>query len=74
MYIHEAVATALERNACIMRKSWNHVTSKPCDAAIKIWPTNTPDGCIVESVTINNLYSGWKPRAEDVTANDWITL
>lgn len=74
MYIHEAVAEALECNAYITRKSWSHVTNKPCDAAVKILPTDTPDGCIIESVTRKNPCYGWRPGAEDLTANDWIVL
>lgn len=74
MHIHEAVAKALEHNTYITRKSWNYITSEPCEASIKILPTNTIDDCIVESAIRKNPCYGWRPRAEDLTANDWIVL
>lgn len=74
MYIHEAVRKAEEDNAYITRVSWSYITNKPCEAAIKILPTNTPDCCIIESVTRRNPCCGWRPKAGDLIADDWIVV
>lgn len=67
MYIHEAVKLAVERGRCVTRAAWG----KPCH--FWIYPTNTPDCCVAQSDITKNSRRGWQPKAEDLTADDWIT-
>lgn len=74
MHIHEAIAATTRQEPFITRKAWEYITSKPCACAIKIQPTNSPDGCIVESVNSAIPICGWQPTAEDLTADDWYSV
>ena len=71
IFIHEAVAMAQKRFGYITRESWLYTTSKPCMVPIKIQPTNSPDGCIIESESAKEPRFGWQPKAEDLVAEDW---
>lgn len=69
MNIVEAVkATTLQR-PYITRKAWNRVTPNPCDAAVKIQPTDSPDRCILISVSSRDR--PWHPGTADLIADDW---
>ncbi|WP_071428248.1 Thoeris anti-defense Tad2 family protein [Merdimmobilis hominis] len=75
MYIHEAVASCGLEKPFITRKRWMYLTPNPCKGApVKIQPTNSPDGCIVESVTGKIPHRRWTPTAEDLVADDWILV
>lgn len=74
MHIHEAIAQATPQRAYVRRKAWAYITDTPCSAAIKIQPTNSPDGCIVVSQSAENPRFGWQPREEDLAADDWETV
>lgn len=72
MYIHEAIKATSERKPFITRRAWKGiVTAEAHRTAIKIQPTDTPDGCIVESAATKHIRPGWMPRAEDLMADDW---
>lgn len=74
MNICEAVKARTNEYPYIARASWNYPTSVWCNAVIKIMPTNTPDCCIIESITNNTPRPGWMPTAEDLTADDWVLI
>ena len=71
MYIHEAAAATSKSKPFITRRAWrNIVLSEAHRTAIKIQPTDTPVGCIIESAAIKGPRAGWQPRAEDLMAED----
>lgn len=74
MYIHEAIQSRSPDKPYITRESWEYITDKPVAAAVKILPTDSPDGCVVESVSRKNPCRGWQPTAGDLMADDWKTV
>lgn len=58
------------RTPYIRRKSWARWGNDAC-IGIKLQPTNSPDGCIIESDVEKNNRRSWKPTAEDLVADDW---
>ena len=73
MFIHEAIRAISNPTTCIMRESWKRLSKEPC-GGVKIQPTNSPDGCIVRSDAEPFCRSGWKPTADDLTADDWVLV
>lgn len=72
MNIQEAIAATSKIKPFITRRAWRGVvTNESHKTAIKVQPTDTPDGCIIESAATKSLRPGWQPRAEDLMANDW---
>lgn len=65
MNIKEAVEIANQRNVHITRRQWNN--------GIVIEPTNTDKCCIVHKERKPSA-NRWNPKAEDLTANDWIVI
>lgn len=74
MYIYEAIKSTTPQTPYITRKSWCYLTDRPCPAAVKILPTNSPDGCVVKSVSADKSRRGWQPSADDLTASDWVLV
>ncbi len=75
MYIHAAIAARTHKEKFIARKSWDYpIASERIEfgCSVKLNPTDTPDLCIVLSRT-SGATCGWRPSAEDLTADDWIT-
>lgn len=70
MLIHEAIKATDAARPCITRKSWARLSKEP-SGGIKVQPTNSPDGCIIESDVDKKNRRSWKPTAEDLTADDW---
>ena len=70
MYIHEAIEATTIKKPYIRRRSWDYETTEP-RIAVKIQPTNSPDGCVIVSVTNKNPRCGWQPAARDLVADDW---
>lgn len=66
MTIIEAIKSTTENRPSITRTAWGEMQ-------VKIRPTNTPDCCIISSLSGSNPSRGWQPTAEDLTAEDWIT-
>lgn len=66
MTIIEAIKSTTENRPSITRTAW-------AEMQVKIRPTNTPDCCIISSLSGSNPRRGWQPTAEDLTAEDWIT-
>ncbi len=76
MFIHEAVQAARNTGGatpCITRKSWAR-WSKKLGGGVKIQPTDSPDGCIVESDAGDNKRRSWVPSALDLMADDWVPI
>lgn len=71
MYIHEAISKISYKTPFITRKSWQRITDRPCPASVKIQPSNSPDCCIVFSVSMQRPSPRWNPTADDLTASDW---
>ena len=70
MYINEAARSRTKEKPFITREAWNEgawIGSK-----IRIYPTNTPDCCIIDSTASKIPCRGWQPQAEDLIADDWI--
>lgn len=70
MYIHEAVQAITIGKPCITRRNWSRL-SREGNGGIKIYPTNSPDCCIVESDVSKGIFRIWQPTAEDLAADDW---
>ena len=63
MFIHEAVKQAVTSDCFITRLSYAE--------NIRIKPTDSCEGFMF--INSNNIpHSRWQPRAEDITADDWI--
>lgn len=71
MNIHEAIMARTHEKPYITRRDWGYITVNPVAVSIKILPTNSPDGCVVESVSAEGPRSGWQPTAGDLAAEDW---
>lgn len=71
MKIYEAIMARTDERPYIRRRSWDYITIEPVAASVKILPTNSPDGCIVESATEGKPRRGWQPTAGDLVADDW---
>lgn len=74
MNIHEAIMARTHEKPYITRRDWGYITVNPVAVSIKILPTNSPDGCVVESVSAEGPRSGWQPTAGDLAAEDWETV
>lgn len=72
--IHEAIMARTHEKPYITRRDWGYITVNPVAVSIKILPTNSPDGCVVESVSAEGPRSGWQPTAGDLAAEDWETV
>lgn len=73
MHIHEAIQATTVKTPCITRSKWNRYAKKPA-GGIKIQPTNSPDGCIIESDVDEGIRRIWQPTAADLVADDWETV
>ena len=67
MFIHEAILNTSEKKPYISRENeeWQ-------EAAIKIWPTNTAECCVIMS-QVSRSMRGWEPSKDDLLANDWVS-
>lgn len=74
MKISEAIMARTEETPYITRQSWGYITVCPVVANVKILPTNSPDGCIMESATDGKPRRGWQPTAGDLVAEDWVPV
>lgn len=78
MNIFEAVKTRSEKNGLyITRKKWDYPypsERRDPEPAIKIMPTDSPDGCVIYGVNKQTPRRRWQPAAEDLIAEDWITV
>lgn len=72
--IHEAIMARTHEKPYITRRDWGYITVNPVAVSIKILPTNSPDGCVVESVSTEGPRRGWQPTAGDLAAEDWETV
>ena len=70
MYIHEAILSRSLQKPYIRRRSWERISPNP-GIAIKLLPTTSPDGCIIESDLDGDLRRTWMPTAADLVADDW---
>lgn len=73
MYIHEAIRARTPERPYIMRRCWVRLSPVP-GVGVKLQPTNSPDGCIIESDMNEKSRRSWKPTAEDLTADDRVTV
>lgn len=62
MNIQEAARFASSAGKAITRTRW--------DGTVKIVPTDTIKGCVC-FLGRKISYAGWRPKAEDLMANDW---
>lgn len=74
MRIHEAVKKALEEDALIIRTSARGPES---DIYSAIKPTNSYDTCrliVIRDGEPKRACRWWNPTADDLMADDWITI
>lgn len=78
MDIFEAVKIRNEKNGLyITRKKWDYpypTARRDPEPAIKIMPTDSPDGCVIYGVNEQIPRRRWYPTAEDLAAQDWLTV
>lgn len=72
MDIYEAMMARDERQPFLTRKAWENIVIGSGESPFYIQPTDTPDGCLYYGVTTSSPRPGWKPKAEDLLARDWI--
>ncbi len=73
MTIQEAIKAAQDAfpsMPCITRQSWRRWSKTP--GGVKIQPTDSPDGCIIESDVDKENRRRWNPTAADLLADDWV--
>ncbi len=80
MNIYEAMQARTRVQPAIRRKAWDYwltvgnekhaMVRRP---RFRIIPTNTPDGCLMDSLTNATLQAGWSPTEADLLADDWET-
>lgn len=80
MNICEALRARTAAKPGIRRRAWDYQLTvgnekRPMvmKATFRIIPTNTPDGCLIDSLTDTGLRAGWSPTAADLLADDWET-
>lgn len=74
MNIQEACEQALtSNNYCIARESWIYSTPFDDDWNFRLllFPTNTPNGCILYDTTTHHVKPLWQPRMTDLLADNW---
>ncbi len=69
MNIQEAIRSRTVDKPFITRESWEIGVWK--GVRIRIYPTDTPDCCIISSEASKIPCRGWQPQTEDLTADDW---
>lgn len=72
MNIVEAMKARDRYHPFITRKVWLNVVSDTAEPALRIQPTDTPEGCLFYGLTKKTPAAGWQPRAEDLLADDWM--
>lgn len=68
MNIQEATSSRTNDKPYIARNAWCN-TYRGAD--LKLFPTNTPDCCVITSLAARGPRRGWQPTAEDLIADDW---
>lgn len=69
MYIHEAIRARTADKPFITREKWADAFG--IKRGVKLLPTDSPDGMILDSRAAKAPCRGWQPTAEDLTADDW---
>lgn len=69
MNIQEAIQSRTEEKPFITRKAW--IINTWHGLEVKIFPTNTPNCCVVSSIAAKAPCRGWQPQMEDLIAEDW---
>ena len=72
MYIHEAIKARTADKPYIMRKKWEDTFG--ARRGVRLFPTDSPDGMIVDSRTAKSPRNGWQPTAGDLVADDWLVV
>ena len=71
MTIIEAIKSrSRDKGMSITRRAWGYPHGLP-GPAIKLTPTDPPDGFVVISACTSATRPGWEPRTEDILADDW---
>lgn len=80
MNIGEALRARTNLKPGIRREAWdypltvgNEKQQMTTQIKFRIIPTNTPDGCLIDSLTDAGLRAGWSPTVADLLADDWET-
>ena len=77
MNIVEAVKEAHAGKSEISRKAWDYpyeYSGGWIGPAVRLVPTNTPDGFLLKRVLFPQTYESWYPREEDILAEDWFII
>lgn len=74
MYIHEAIKARTQDEPFITRQSWVDEYGPYAWKGVKILPTSTPDCCLAQTNYSRTPCRGWQPSAEDLLADDWVTV
>ena len=76
MNIVEAMNARTPNQIYIMRKAWDYPTEggRNPEAAVKLLPTDSPNGCLICGVDEKIPRGRWQPTAGDLVADDWITV
>lgn len=68
MIISDAIKARHADKQYITREAWCN-TYRGLD--LKVFPTNTPDCCVLTSLATRGPRRGWQPTAGDLIADDW---
>ena len=74
MFIHEAIKARTPAKPYITRAAWSHQRERSLVPIPRIFPTDTPDCCVLISGASKPPCRGWQPIAEDLIADDWETV
>ena len=68
MIISDAIKARHADKQYITREAWRNTYR---EADIKVFPTDTPDCCVLISLAARGPCRGWQPTEEDLIAEDW---
>lgn len=71
MFIHQAVQKRTREKPFIRREAWSFGVKGIPASEIKLFPTDTPDNCIMIGNASRYPCRGWQPSAADLAADDW---
>ena len=76
MYIHEAIQNRTREQPCITRKAWGDLFPGTAEHpwGVVIWPTDSPECCLIISAHRKESTRGWQPTAGDLAADDWVPV
>lgn len=73
MNIYDAMKARTADRPFITRQAWRNDYGPWAVYGVRVLPTNTPDGCLIQSRASTKMpIPRWQPTAADLVADDWM--